>query len=158
MRHRSKGDTVPGPCNIHPFLRRGFSMTFPRKFVLSLTILSLGFMGAGACGGKGGSGGGGGGGGGGTKPLVLSFEQPARVIPSGDNPNKSQSLTVGDFDKDGDDDIATANETTNDVILFISNGDGTFTKQTGISTSATPSALTKGGVAGGRCRLDAHTC
>jgi len=52
----------------------------------------------------------------------------APQYPTGAN-SDPQALAVGDFNNDGIPDMAVANSGTNNVTIFLGNGDGTFTAQ-----------------------------
>ena len=51
------------------------------------------------------------------------------------------SVRAGDLNGDGDDDLVTANDTTNDVTVLISNGDGTFEPEVAYTTVNTAKSV-----------------
>ncbi len=57
---------------------------------------------------------------------------------TGDNPTET---TIGDFNGDGIQDIATTNKVDDTVGLFLGNGDGTFQAQTTLAVGTTPNAI-----------------
>ncbi|HEV2351609.1 MAG TPA: FG-GAP-like repeat-containing protein [Terriglobia bacterium] len=58
--------------------------------------------------------------------------------------NGPYSLTVGDFNGDGNLDIAVANSTDNTVSILLGNGDGTFQPQYTLATGPAPLSITSG--------------
>lgn len=107
-------------------------------FLLFLTFLTL----LGACTSSDG-GGGNGGGGGGTQPLTLNFGTPA-VLTAGAMGATAEILVVGDFDGDGDLDIAVANTSDNNIGVFLNGGTANFANQVPYPTDVGPLALGAG--------------
>jgi hypothetical protein len=54
------------------------------------------------------------------------------------------SITIGDFNGDGKRDIATANESTNEVSVLLGNGDGTFGPSSNFAVGAGPESVVTG--------------
>src|SRR5438876_2588838 len=67
--------------------------------------------------------------------------QPAQNFATGTNP---LSLAVGDFNKDGKLDLATANIDSNDVSVLLGNGDGTFQAPRSIGLGSRPQSVAVG--------------
>jgi hypothetical protein len=69
-----------------------------------------------------------------------TFTATASPATTGNNP---ASIVVGDFNGDGNADLAVANEGSNTITLLLGNGDGTFTAATSLGITA-PNSLTVG--------------
>ncbi len=75
----------------------------------------------------------------GPLPAGPPFGAPSPTYAVGHNP---QGLVVGDFDNDGNLDLAVANENDNTISILLGNGNGTFQAQTTVNSGATaPIAL-----------------
>ncbi|MBD1835364.1 DUF4347 domain-containing protein [Cyanobacteria bacterium FACHB-472] len=72
--------------------------------------------------------------------LPVSFA-PTANISVGPNP---YSVTVGDFNGDGKQDLATANRTSNNVSILLGNGNGTFSSATNFNVGTNPLSVTVG--------------
>ena len=59
----------------------------------------------------------------------------------GTDPN---SVAVGDFDSDGDLDVATANQVTDNVSILLGNGDGTFGMANNFGAGDVPNSVAVG--------------
>ncbi len=80
--------------------------------------------------------------GGSAAQAAPTFAPPvASPFAAGTNP---YSVTGGDFDKDGDTDLATANEGSDDVSVLINDGDGTFAPAAPVAAGTDPRSVTGG--------------
>jgi hypothetical protein len=80
----------------------------------------------------------------GTSPLTLDFLfgfEEIQPFAAGANP---QAMAMGDFDGDGNLDVAVANMNDNTVSVLLGNGDGTFQPQKVFTVGAGPFSITAG--------------
>ncbi|MFZ2491244.1 MAG: FG-GAP-like repeat-containing protein [Thermoanaerobaculia bacterium] len=68
---------------------------------------------------------------------------PQSTIPVGTTPS---SVIAGDFDRDGNADLAVANSGSNDISVLISNGDGTFTVSEPYTVGTLPTSVAAGDI------------
>ncbi|NES91229.1 MAG: DUF4347 domain-containing protein, partial [Okeania sp. SIO2B9] len=72
--------------------------------------------------------------------FAVSFSEPTNFA-VGDNP---LSIAVGEFNGDGNLDLATANGLSNDVSVLLGNGDGTFAAPTNFAVGDNPLSIAVG--------------
>ena len=93
-------------------------------------------------------------GGSGTYVLTTSLTpsapplQPIPINPDGSVPSEPYDIVTGDFTGDGRTDLAVANYGSNDVSIFLGNGDGTFQNPVTYAVGSDPVALVTGDFTG----------